>query len=868
MSDARLSVDTARLEPDLRGLLTRLARRIRMYVILEGTAMVLVLLAALFWISLGVDWAWFQASRLELPVWFRAGFGVVVVGLAAAGLTSWVLLRLLRRFRARALALVLERRFPELDDRLITAVERADSTAPDETPLTGAMFDRTVRDVLEAARRIELGEVFQKAPLLRAVLVATVLVSSIGGFARLQPAAMARWNDAYIRLLDSYWDRECALEVTVERRPGQTAGTFREQDGALVYRHPRGEDLKLIIKSVGKRVPDQVRISYRQAGGSGRAHCASLPDGTFRHSRSGLLEDMTFSITGGDYTNRVPFRVLVRDPPQVDRVELACRYPEYTRWNPPGDPAARTTQVVQGIRAAIPIETDFALVATINKPFVRIDVRFDPFHLTLGPARDDPTRWEATLTREVGEGEASQAAQLDPAAMVGGDSPRRFVLPCVMATDAARLLAEAIDRAGDHGEFLELPLPLPADSQLKITITDTDDIISSEPSRLTIEGIVDTPPTIETELRGIGTAITRMARIPIAGTIRDDYGVTDVRFEYRVVEAGKKPAAAGGTGDWKSRTLDSPPPETAWPREFPLATADPDDIPRDPKLRTPDDGQVAWFRVLPLDLKEGQRLVLTVTATDTDDLNGPHTTRGDPPNTFTIVSAEELQFTLYQKELNLRRRFEQVITEVQQTRDDVDKHLEQVRQRKAKLAYGPAVPVSKELRDIDRNVAACAERSINATSKSRNETAAVAQSFADIREELINNAIHTRQALERIDDGILTPLQRVLQDDYTEVDSTVRAFARANRSGGDPQVEAEDTIAALDSLLVRMQQVLTEMRRLETFQEALKLLKLIIDDQEDLQKETREARKRELIRRLQGKSKDDEKQDEKQDPSG
>ena len=107
---------------------------------------------------------------------------------------------------------------------------------------------------------------------------------------------------------------------------------------------------------------------------------------------------------------------------------------------------------------------------------------------------------------------------------------------------------------------------------------------------------------------------------------------------------------------------ESPPPETAWPREFPLATADPDDIPRDPKLRTPDDGQVAWFRVLPLDLKEGQRLVLTVTATDTDDLNGPHTTRGDPPNTFTIVSAEELQFTLYQKELNLRRRFEQVIT--------------------------------------------------------------------------------------------------------------------------------------------------------------------------------------------------------------
>ena len=45
-----------------------LRRRIRLYIAVEGTALVLVLLAAMFWISLGLDFAWFRISRLELPV--------------------------------------------------------------------------------------------------------------------------------------------------------------------------------------------------------------------------------------------------------------------------------------------------------------------------------------------------------------------------------------------------------------------------------------------------------------------------------------------------------------------------------------------------------------------------------------------------------------------------------------------------------------------------------------------------------------------------------------------------------------------------------------------------------------------------------
>ncbi|MFP6766642.1 MAG: hypothetical protein VB859_00640, partial [Planctomycetaceae bacterium] len=62
---------TAPVSEELAAVLTRLRRRIRLYVAVEGTALLLVLLAVLFWASLGIDWAWFRINRLELPVWFR-----------------------------------------------------------------------------------------------------------------------------------------------------------------------------------------------------------------------------------------------------------------------------------------------------------------------------------------------------------------------------------------------------------------------------------------------------------------------------------------------------------------------------------------------------------------------------------------------------------------------------------------------------------------------------------------------------------------------------------------------------------------------------------------------------------------------------
>ena len=142
----------------------------------------------MFWITLALNWAYFKVSNLELPVWFRMLIDIAAISFLAGCLMLWLVQRLLKNMRTKALALVLERRFPELDDRLITAVEVAESTTGKETAFTTTLLNRTIADVTEATRRLEVGDVFAKRPLRNAMLMAVVFVASIVGFRVPQPA--------------------------------------------------------------------------------------------------------------------------------------------------------------------------------------------------------------------------------------------------------------------------------------------------------------------------------------------------------------------------------------------------------------------------------------------------------------------------------------------------------------------------------------------------------------------------------------------------------------------------------------------------------------------------------------------------------
>ena len=109
-------------------------------------------------------------------------------------------------------------------------------------------------------------------------------------------------------------------------------------------------------------------------------------------------------------------------------------------------------------------------------------------------------------------------------------------------------------------------IPLPSNTVLRIFLEDTDDVLSTEPSQITLNGIVDQPPDIDAECFGIGEYITPKAKIPVRGTITDDYGVAVARFEFQLTnDKGEKLTGPG----WLAKEFDDPP--TTEPKEYPPA---------------------------------------------------------------------------------------------------------------------------------------------------------------------------------------------------------------------------------------------------------------------------------------------------------
>ncbi len=816
--------DHVQLPPEVDESLAKLKSRIRQYVLWEGVAFAIVAIGLFFWFSLGFDYAVFSVRRLEPPRGLRVAFDLALLAGVFTIMLVLIVFRVFRSFRAKSLALLLERRFPELNDRLVTAIEISDQAnggrpPPGQSALTSAMLKRTVAEVAETLKRVNVESVFDRAPLRRVMTAAAVLFVSVIGFAVMNREAFGRWTDGYIGLKSEYWPREVSLVATVLAQPGDRVKSFGV-DG--VYKHPRGSDLVLLFDvPPGKKVPERVDLQYRLSGGRGygRATCFAAGERRFKHAIDDLLDDAEFWVTAGDFTNREAYRVTVVESPRIDSLVTECFFPEHTKRVKLDDATGQLVReviAVQGTQLSMPVETEFFLRAKANKPLVRARLQFGSHELTLSPTEG------SFVTRSAdGLPIVNEAVSLDRLTKMFDAERREFVIPFVLselATPAAR----------ERHEKLGKPFVMAADTALKIFLEDTDDIIGAEPARITIHGLADNPPSIAAELRGIGTSVTRKAEIPVAGLIADDYGLRDVRFEFQIDD--KEP--------WESRPMSKSP--SAEPREFKL-----EDSVSDPTER---------FEILKMDLAVGQKLTLTVVAEDADNLNGPHVSRSQKFS-FKIVSNEELLSLLYQRELNLRRRFEQIITEVKQTRGDLILHRSKADDA-AKRKAGNEIDETnvKKPADILTAVTASVIRSLHAVRKNATETTSVEESFRDIREELINNAVQTPQMLERIDEKIVKPLHSLNADDYPDVDELLGELKVLLDDGREPLAGLDDSIERLGRLLDRMDAILKEMQRLETFQEAVELLKTIIDQQQQLEDRTKSERKKRRIQELKGLS--------------
>ncbi|MBP87292.1 MAG: hypothetical protein CMJ64_11315 [Planctomycetaceae bacterium] len=381
---------------------------------------------------------------------------------------------------------------------------------------------------------------------------------------------------------------------------------------------------------------------------------------------------------------------------------------------------------------------------------------------------------------------------------------------------------------------------------LEVSLQDADNVMSDRPYRIYVVGVGDQAPAVNVRLHGIGSAITQNAIVPVRGQIDDDYRVADSWFDLSVND-----------GD---------------PRELQLKTA------RDGSVEAAVDFREQRATEDGVKLEPGDKLTLAVKAMDRYDL-------GDEPNTGTgdhyqleVVTDDKLLSLLEARELGLRKRFEQIKSEMTEMRES----LVRVRNEGPQAAMdadepGDSEPATDDAAGPDTDGEAKRKAEIERTwslrllrsqraklqgEKSAQETSGVAASFGDIREELINNRVDTEDRKERIQTQVVEPLKSIASTMFPELEQSIDALTtrldERSREAVDPTEEDSETVtrveaalAKTEAVLLAMDNVLQNMLDIEDFNELLDRVRDLIAEQEGLLDETKKGQKQQILDLLQ-----------------
>ncbi|MCH2114768.1 MAG: hypothetical protein MK171_07665 [Pirellulales bacterium] len=331
---------------------------VRLYVGLEGLAAVVLVLGLAFWLGLALDWTFEPKPALRLV-------GMLVV-LGAVGYVAqrFLFSRATAELPNTRLALLVERKYPELQQGLVTTVEAAQQQ---RTGPVGnrALLRQTSQHASEAMSSIYLLDIFHYRPLIWKLLAALTIVASVAAFAVLRADAFGFWLTR-LQLSSAPWPRQVELSVV----------GFRLHEGGLVANVARDDDFELrAFASIvdGHSVPELVEVRYTLLDSRRGRHAMTqvgeaVPGREkaqeFHFRFKNITEDMSFDVVGGDGRVR-GLRLHVVERPRILRMVLECQYPSYMQRSSRSVPFRGRAELPEGTRAVCRVEANKALRSVV-----------------------------------------------------------------------------------------------------------------------------------------------------------------------------------------------------------------------------------------------------------------------------------------------------------------------------------------------------------------------------------------------------------------------------------------------------------------------------------------------------------------------
>ncbi len=126
---------------------------------------------------------------------------------------------------------------------------------------------------------------------------------------------------------------------------------------------------------------------------------------------------------------------------------------------------------------------------------------------------------------------------------------------------------------------------------------------------------------------------------------------------------------------------------------------------------------------------------------------------------------------------------------------------------------------------------------------------------------MINNRIDSVDRRERLEQGVRTPLSRVVEEPFPRLGRQIVELERVLMSSSDPAANGNvppetaadmekavrQAVATNDEIVLQLSAVLEKMLDLESFNEILDLMRGLIDDQEGLLDETEDEQKNRVL---------------------
>ena len=434
-----------------------------------GFAIVLTGIIALLVGEAVIDWL------MPLPSAVRIALLAIGTSVIVYLLYKYLIQPLRASLTLRDVALNVERNHPDLEDRLVSAIEFGNRESAD--PIEAHMLQRLLEDTVARVKGVNFKATIDHSRTRKHVGIAALVLVGCFVLSLLFPTEI---HTSLLRVLVPWEKTDPILTTKLAVEPGNA-------------RILRGKSLPIHVTVTGKSA-EKVVLTYRATNAQQSATSEVEKDGQqinmlqnpndtrgFAYEIFNIDADIEYAVVANEATSE-RYTVEVFEMPKVTEISVAYTYPDYTGLKPVVQTGTGDIHAVVGTQAEIRLTTNKAIqTATFSR---KTDVMDD----------------------------------------LQGSAEELRTTPASVSTDMVI----------SGGNTLTTPVDVVDNGSYAIQLLCIDGFNNEIPIEYTIKAIPDAVPEVVIKEPGRDVKVTKLDEVEIIAEATDDYGVAELKLMYRV----------------------------------------------------------------------------------------------------------------------------------------------------------------------------------------------------------------------------------------------------------------------------------------------------------------------------------------------